>query len=120
MSLIEAGTGKRIKGEVQLLEDTDSGSIVSRFAFNWEKKRIHTVYKLRVVSSKQIIRLISISDFAQEYRIHINLLELSKENVGPDKRYLNAAGYLIAFCCRLSFRSGYDGFVSLVPKTLIS
>lgn len=56
-------------------------------------------------------------DFPKEYRIHINLLEVSSENVGSKKQYRNIAGCLLAYCCRLSFEKGYNGFVSLIPKT---
>ncbi len=56
-------------------------------------------------------------DFPKEYRIHVNLLEVSSENVGNKKQYRNIAGCLIAYCCRLSFERGYGGFVSLIPKT---
>lgn len=59
----------------------------------------------------------SISDFPREKRIHINLLEASKENVGKGKKVKNIAGNLIAYACKIAFKKGYDGFVSLLPKS---
>lgn len=33
------------------------------------------------------------------------------------KRYDNVAGCLLAFTCRLAFKKGYEGYVSLYSKT---
>ena len=52
-----------------------------------------------------------------EFRVEIRLLESAKPNVGIEKEYDRIAGCLIAFACRLAFKLGFGGFVSLVPKT---
>jgi hypothetical protein len=59
----------------------------------------------------------SLSDYPSEKRIHINLIESSKENIGKDKKFRNIAGNLIAHATKIAFQKGYDGFVSLLPKT---
>lgn len=50
-------------------------------------------------------------------RIHLNLLEIAKPYQGKGKEIDFIAGCLIAFAAELSIKRGYDGFVSLEPKT---
>jgi len=59
----------------------------------------------------------SLIDYPEEYRIHLNLIEVSSSNIGKSKKIENIAGCLIAFACQLAFMRGYAGFVSLQPKT---
>ena len=47
------------------------------------------------------------------------LLEVSKINQGKNKHIEHIAACLIAYACRLSFKSGYDGFISLIPKSVL-
>jgi hypothetical protein len=55
--------------------------------------------------------------FAEEYRIHLNLIELGNKNKGSSKEIDNIAGCLLAFACELAYERGYYGFVSLQPKS---
>ena len=57
------------------------------------------------------------TDIAQELRIHINLIESAIKYRGKDKEIEGIPGNLIGFACEMSFSKGYDGFVSLYPKT---
>ena len=59
----------------------------------------------------------SLIDYPNEIRIHLNLLESRKDQRGKNKKIGNIAGCLIAYACRESFKRGYGGFVSLLPKT---
>ena len=59
----------------------------------------------------------SVIDYPEEYRIHLNLIEISSSTIGKSKKIENIAGCLIAFACQLAFIRGYAGFVSLQPKT---
>lgn len=61
--------------------------------------------------------LISITNFPDELRTHINLVESSNENKGNNKIIDRIAGCLIAFAVQTAFENGYLGFTSLVPKT---
>ena len=73
-----------------------------------------------IVSSpngKEILGLISLVDCPEEYRIHLNLIEVGSKNRGKDKEVENIAGCLIAFACQIAFDKDYFGFVSLKPKT---
>lgn len=88
------------------------------FVFNWEAESANEVYKIFLKEEEShILGLISIIDYPEEFRIHINLVEVSTVNVGKIKKLENIAGCLIAFACTLAFKRGYGGFVSLLPKT---
>lgn len=89
-----------------------------RFSFNWDIEKKHEVYKIYLLSQdKSILGLMSLIDRPDEYRIHLNLLEISKENQGKDKEIDFIAGCLIAFAASAAYKRGYYGFVSLEPKT---
>ncbi len=90
---------------------------LSNFEFDWSSERNYEVYKLYIPKSGEIVGLLSVARIIEELRLEIRLLEISEENVGKIKRYDNIAGVLIAFACKLSFLSGFYGFVSLIPKT---
>jgi hypothetical protein len=87
--------------------------------FNWSKEKEHYIYKLFLTATEKIVELMSVIDVGQELRIEIHLIEVSKENRGRNKLIEGIAGCLIAYACRLSFDKGYQGFVSLIPKTKI-
>ena len=61
----------------------------------------------------------SVLDVGEELRIEVHLIEVSKENRGKNKLIEGVAGCLIAYACNLSFEKGYQGFVSLVPKSVL-
>jgi len=87
------------------------------FNFKWRKGINDQVYSLKRSETGEILGLISIVDYSAEYRLHIQLIESSTKYRGKNKRILNIPGCLIAYVCRLSYKKGYSGFVSLVPKT---
>jgi hypothetical protein len=91
------------------------------FSFDWVIERNKLLYKITPKAEEDnILGLISMTDYPRELRIHIDLLELSKHQVGKSKTYDNLAGCLLAQACALSFMKGYGGFVSLLPKTSLS
>ncbi len=60
----------------------------------------------------------SLTEFDQEFRISIELLESSKENVGRDKKFERIAGCLIAYACNKAYEKFNDlAAVNLVAKT---
>jgi len=87
------------------------------FIFDWEKEQNHEIFGIRIKESKTILGLVSVIDFKNELRLHINLLEVVKSQVGKLKTIKNIGGCLIAFVCKEAFKRGYSGFVSLIPKT---
>lgn len=119
MKLYNRNTGKEIPAQITLVEPSDYLIIKSsgRFDFDWHKERKFLVYKLTEQSGQQILGLISLIDFPREVRIHISLLEASKENRGKGKIIDCIPGCLISFTANKAFSQGYDGFVSLTPKT---
>lgn len=46
-----------------------------------------------------------------------NLIESAIKHQGKNKEIDGIPGCLIGFACEIAFKRGYDGFVSLVPKT---
>ena len=110
------------KVKVDSLEKGDQKKIrqSDQFEFDWkvEKKKKNDLYKLYLLDEKdEILGLLSLKDVKSELRIHINLIEISSNNIGRGKKYDRIAGCLIAYACQLSFDKSYDGFVSLVPKS---
>ncbi|MEM8526254.1 MAG: hypothetical protein AAGG68_16555 [Bacteroidota bacterium] len=89
-----------------------------RFSFNWDIEKEYEVYKIYLLSEDdKVLGLMSLIDIPEEYRIHLNLLEVSKENQGKEKEIDFIAGCLIAFAASAASKRGYYGFVSLEPKT---
>lgn len=87
--------------------------------FNWANEYKLTdrqVYKLTIRNNPEIIQgLLSISDFKDHYYLH--LIESAPFNIGKHKLYEGVPGNLFAFTCKLSWDSGYQGFVSFTSKT---
>jgi len=117
MLVIHRKTQKAIIAEIIPFDSKYFPRIKKQFSFNWEKEKSHELYKLVLKEKKEIVGLVSIIDIPKELRLEIHLLEVSKENVGKEKQLERIVGCLIAFACNLSFSKGYDGFVSLLPKT---
>lgn len=114
-------TGEEPDAAIEELSLNDLRQIAreKHFSFDWqlEKDQGLDLYKLYLEETDQIVGLMSLNDIPEEFRVHLNLIESSKENIGKEKQLDCIPGVLIAFACELAFRRGYDGFVSLVPKT---
>lgn len=119
MNLIDRKSGNKLDGIIEQINSDDLKNIRTNdnFNFNWDLESKHLVFKIRLIENKEILGLISLIDLPNEFRIHINLIESSKIYRGRNKDILNIAACLIAFSCKLAFKLGYDGFVSLLPKT---
>jgi hypothetical protein len=88
------------------------------FNFNWNLEEKNEVYKIYLLEKPQeILGLMSLIDHPEEYRIHINLIEVGNENKGRLKKIDNTTGCLLAHACEIAYERGYYGFVSLQPKT---
>lgn len=121
MKLIDLHNNREFEAEIVEADDEDFDVIKSlgRFEFDWHKEKRNQVYKIveKYQDTPEILGLISISDIAEELRIHVNLFESADENKGKDKKIDRIAGCLLAFACSIAFEKGYLGFTSLVPKT---
>lgn len=119
MLVINRKTKKAIIAEIKPLTAKDFKNIKKdkQFSFDWEEEKKYEVFKLILKEENEIVGLIAIIDIPEELRLYIHLLEISKDNIGKNKKIERIAGCLIAYICRISFSKGYGGFVSLVPKT---
>jgi hypothetical protein len=91
-----------------------------RYFFDWTTEENYEIYKLQINGLNDVLGLISIERIPEEWRIHIRLLTVSKENKGKEKKYDNIAGNLIAFVAKIAVREyGELACVSLRPKSQI-
>lgn len=49
--------------------------------------------------------------------IEMHLVENAPQNVGQKKKFAGVAGNLVAFACKQSFETGFEGFVAFTAKT---
>lgn len=119
MTVVEVLTGKVYPIEVLPIENTDYRSLSKeRYFFDWKEERKEEIIKLVVKGQKDILGLVSIERIPSEWRVHIRLLTVSKENVGNRKIFENVAGNLIAFIAKIAVAEfGVFACVSLKPKS---
>jgi hypothetical protein len=120
MPLKDRKTGESLASVIERVVDSDYRLIKAskEFDFDWKLEKQHEVYKIYLLESEQdILGLMSLIDHPEEYRIHLNLIELGNKNKGSSKEIDNIAGCLLAFACELAYERGYYGFVSLQPKS---
>ena len=122
MKILDTSNKKKYDVEVLLVEQDDYNNISrERYFFNWKEELTEEVYKLRIIGSNNILGLVSIERIPQEWRIHIRLLTVSKENKGKNKKYDNITGNLIAHVAKIAIREfGELACVSLKPKSQIA
>lgn len=122
MIVISSTDGKKYKVEIEPVQANDYKSITkSRYFFDWKEEQSQEVYKLKIVESSDILGLVSVERIPEEWRIHIRLITVSKENKGSDKEYENIAGNLITFISKIAVREyGELACVSLKPKGAIA
>lgn len=109
---LDAAISKLTKNDFKAIKK-DEG-----FAFDWEVEKSNEVYKIYLLSNeKETLGLMSLIDRKDEYRVHLNLLEITDKHQGQKKLLDRIAGCLIAFAASVAIKRGYYGFVSLEPKT---
>jgi hypothetical protein len=123
VELEDTSSGERLEAVIEPLTNKDFKVIKTsrdRFdKFDWSKYRQQEVYKLRLLTEDAILGLMCLIEHTDEATnaVEIELLEVSKENMGTRKKLDHIGGCLIAFACRESFKRGHDGCVFLTPKT---
>lgn len=119
MKLIDLEKRLEFKAEILKVENEDYLLInkSEQFEFDWTKEKENHVFKILKKDDDEVLGLLSIINYPEEWRVHINLLENSNQNKGKDKKVDKIAGCLLAFAARLAFEKGYLGFVSFIPKT---
>ncbi|THH35627.1 hypothetical protein [Neolewinella litorea] len=120
MPLKNRQSGKSLVSTIEKLREDDYHWLSSSpdFQFDWTVEKANEVYKISLVDeAATVLGVMSLTDVPEEFRIHLNLIEVADTQRGKKKTIDNVAGCLIAFACRLAFARGYLGFVSLQPKT---
>lgn len=121
-SIEEVVTGIRYKTNVVLVTEDEIKRVHKKdgWGFNWKKefeKSNQHIYKLVIKHSNTIQGLISIELIPDERYVEMHLIENAPHNRKPDKKFFGVAPNLVAFACKLSFDSGFEGIVGFTPKT---
>ncbi|MBP7478307.1 MAG: hypothetical protein KA797_07275 [Chitinophagales bacterium] len=120
-SILNTISGDSFQTEISLVTKDDLKIITKKNNWNFDWKIDYAdinkdVYKVTIVSSPNVIQgLVSLS--IKKNYIEMNLLESAPFNIGREKVYEGVAGNLVAFCCKLSFQHGFDGYVAFTAKT---
>ncbi len=122
MNIIDTSTGEKHSVDILSVEIDEFKTLrKDRYFFDWKTEKNQEVYKLQIKGSSDILGLASIERIPQEWRIHIRLLTVSKENKGIEKKYDKIAGNLIAYVAKIAIREfGELACVSLRPKSQIA
>lgn len=122
MNVIDTASGKKHIVEIRGVEGGDYKILSkSRFFFDWKIEQAYEVYKLQILGTNEIIGLISLERIPEEWRVHIRLLTVSKDNKGKEKRYDKIAGNLITFAAKIAIKEYAEyACVSLRPKNHIA
>jgi len=122
MKITDVSTGEKYLVEILPVEIDEFKTLrKGRYFFDWKIEKNQEVYKLQINGSSDILGLVSIERISQEWRIHIRLLTVSKENKGKRKKYDNIAGNLIVYVAKIAIREyGELACVSLRPKSQIA
>ncbi|MFK7798942.1 MAG: hypothetical protein AB8E82_15930 [Aureispira sp.] len=119
MKLLQVKEDIEFSAEILEIEERDFAIIKKsgQFQFDWSREQGCHVFKIVKQGDEEILGLLSVINYPQELRIHINLIESADDNKGKGKKVDRIAGCLLAFAAKLAFENSYLGFVSLVPKT---
>ncbi|RLD21419.1 MAG: N-acetyltransferase [Bacteroidetes bacterium] len=122
MLVIDTTTGKSHQVTIEPVENGDYQSLTKRrYFFDWIEEKDQEMYKLMIVGTSEILGLVSIERIPEEWRIHIRLLTVSKENKGSDKDYEDITGNLITFVSQIAVKEYAElACVSLKPKGAIT
>ncbi len=114
-------SGDSFQTEVSRLTKRDLENVMKKagWRFNWRSElndNSNEVYKLTIVNNPTIVQgLIGLR--IESDHVFMNLLESAPFNMGKSKLYEGVPGNLVAYACKVSFRYGYEGFVSFTAKT---
>lgn len=110
MKLTHKLTKQSIEAEISLFTNEDISKIREDdgFAFDWSTEKQYELYKLYTIRNKEhILGLMSLIDLENEYKIHLNLLEIRVEQQGKNKQLDHINGCLIAFAASEAIKRGY-------------
>ncbi|MFK7972405.1 MAG: hypothetical protein AB8F95_18695 [Bacteroidia bacterium] len=119
MNLVNTKTGEKVNSRIKKLAKHQVKKLKGNknFQFDWSLEEENEVYAIKKIGTDETLGLISFTEIPEELRIHINLVESVIKHQGKHKEIDGIPGCLIGFVCKMAFKKGYDGFVSLIPKT---
>lgn len=122
MNVIETSSGNNHSVEIKPVEEGDYKTLSkSCFFFDWKVEQEYEIYKLQILGTNEIIGLISLEKIPEEWRVHIRLLTVSKDNKGKEKQYDRIAGNLITYAAKIAVKEYAEyACVSLRPKSKIA
>lgn len=122
MKIIETSTRNEYSVEILPVENNEFKTLTKeRYFFDWKVEKKKEVYKLQILGSHDILGLVSLVRIPNEWRIHIRLITVSKENKGTKKKYDRIAGSLITYVAKIAILEfGELACVSLRPKSQIA
>jgi hypothetical protein len=121
-SIEEVATSSSYLTEVVLISKEEINRVHKKdgWLFNWKqefKQEGHTIYKLVVEGDVITQGLVSIELIHDQRYIEMHLIESAPHNMGHNKKFAGVAANLVAFCCKMSFELGFDGYVAFTAKT---
>jgi hypothetical protein len=119
--ILEVLTGRTFPIEILPLETTDYKMLSkAQYFFDWKAEKSQEVYKLVRKGQNDILGLVSLERIPSEWRIHLRLLTVSKENQGKKIIYDRIAGNLIAYAAKIAVAEfGPLACISMRPKSSI-
>lgn len=114
-------TNRLLKVDIQNATTKEIASVSIEFGFNWKKlikQSNSNTYSLKFINEPDVVLGLLHLIIIQGMLI-MNLVEVSKTNLGRKKRYDYIAGCLIAFACKQSFEieTDYKGFLTFNAKS---
>jgi hypothetical protein len=117
-SLEDTTTGEILFTEILPLEKVDFKDISKKtgWKFNWKMEFIESekqVFKLVLQKEPEIIQGLICFEKKSDY-IFMHLIETAPHNFGKNKKYFGVMGNLVAFCCKVSYQNGFDGYTKRI------
>lgn len=114
-------TGDSFATDISLLTIRDLKLLSKNngWLFNWRVEFKHPerdVYKLTIANNPTIIQGLICLEIKTDH-VYMHLVESANFNKGKSKVYSGIPGNLVAFACQVSFKCGYEGYVSFLSKT---
>jgi len=120
-SLEDTTTGDILLTKVLPLDKADLRVLTKKsgWKFNWKTEFIapeKQVFKIVLQQQPDIIQGLICFEKKRDH-IFMPLIETAPHNLGKTKKYFGVAGNLVAFGCKLSFESGFEGYIAFESKT---
>ena len=115
--LIERKTGDLVETGYHQRSTPIKGKDYKGWNFDWGKTEVngYSIYELFVRGNNNIQGRISLKPSGGV--IEVDIAESAPHNLGHTGKYQGVGGHLFAIACKVSFESGYDGFVTFTAKT---